>query len=218
MYDQTNDTSDNSLNSHTSRSHLDSGIAHMGRTFSNGLSTQNTTRSRLNSNRISPVSEDSDTGLESLLMAAHEPLVSTERQEITVHGQRGIWLNRAEVSRWKGDLPIGEYPINEDQSPELINKTTSDIEYVQELAIRYLRPPTPPTPGDVVITESPPVRAKAAPPVIIRQQAPRPVTPEPLVLREAPPSPPAVVPIKRISISGRRFDVIWLDFYQEFLN
>jgi len=148
------------------------------------------------------VDEDSETGIESLILNAQEPFQSIEQEEITVNGQRGIWLNRAEVSRWRGDLPINEYPINEDKNPKFINKVSSDIEYVQELAIRYLRPPTPPSPGDVVITESPATRAKAAPPVIIRQQPPRPITPEPLVLREEPPSPPPVVPIKRISISG----------------
>ncbi len=78
------------------------------------------------------------------------------------------------------------------------------IEYVQELAIRYLRPPTPPAPGDIVITMEANVATGPAPPLIIRQQPARASTPEPLVVREAPPQPPPAVGTKRITISGKR--------------
>ena len=56
----------------------------------------------------------------------------------------------------KGDIPIDQYIINEDSNPEVITRKITDaIEYVQELAVRYLRPPTPPAPGEIVITMEP---------------------------------------------------------------
>ena len=67
------------------------------------------------------------------------------------------------------------------------------MEYIQELAIRYLRPPTPPAPGEILIQQQANVLTAPAPPLIIRQQPARPATPEPLVVREAPPQPPAQV-------------------------
>ena len=49
---------------------------------------------------------------------------------------------------------ITDYPINDDANPEVITKrVTQQLEYVQELAIRYLRPPTPPSAGEIVITQ-----------------------------------------------------------------
>lgn len=103
-----------------------------------------------------------------------------------------------------GDVDISDYSINEDDSPEVINKKSLlKLEYVQELAIRYLRPPTPEAPGDIVITQEPDKETAPAPPLIIRQQPPRAETPEPLVIREAPPAMPPSVGVKRITISGK---------------
>ena len=100
---------------------------------------------------------------------------------------------------------MSEYAINEDQSPEIITKKSQmKLEYVQELAIRYLRPPTPAAPGDIIVTQEADERTAPAPPLIIRQQPPRAETPPPLVIREAPPPAPPHVGIKRITISGRR--------------
>jgi hypothetical protein len=72
------------------------------------------------------------------------------------------------------------------------------------LAVRYLRPPTPPAPGEIVITQEPNVLTPPAPPLVIRQQPPRPITPEPLVVREAPPPAPQPIGRKLITISGKR--------------
>jgi hypothetical protein len=126
-----------------------------------------------------------------------------ETEEINVLGQRGIWANKSEVINWKGLIPITDYLINEDPNPEIVNKRVNQhLEYIQELAIRYLRPPTPPAPGEIVITQQPNVLTPPAPPLIIRQQPPRPPTPEPLIIREAPPKPPAAIGRKLIIISG----------------
>jgi len=139
------------------------------------------------------------------VLRAQQPIDSNETEEITVNGQRGIWLNRAEVINWRGPLPISDYPINQDEHPEMITKRAfHNVEYIQELAIRYLRPPTPEPPGEIVITQEANVHTGPAPPLIIRQQPPRPVTPEPIVIREAPPQPPPQVGRKLITISGKR--------------
>jgi hypothetical protein len=75
---------------------------------------------------------------------------------------------------------------------------------VQELAIRYLRPPTPPPPGEILINQECNTLTPPAPPLIIRQQPARPCTPEPLVIREAPPPAPEQYCKKVITISGKR--------------
>jgi hypothetical protein len=75
---------------------------------------------------------------------------------------------------------------------------------IQEIAIRYLRPPTPPPPGEILINQECNTLTPPAPPLIVRQQPPRPDTPEPLVVREAPPAPPEPVGKKVITISGKR--------------
>lgn len=143
--------------------------------------------------------------IEQAILRASNPLEITETEELTVLGQRGIWMNRMEVNGWRGDLSIEQYQIYEDSNPQVINKKVQiQVEYVQELAIRYLRPPTPPTPGEIVITMEANYATGPAPPLIIRQAAARAATPEPLIIREAPPQPPRPVGPKRITITGKR--------------
>jgi len=143
--------------------------------------------------------------IEQQILRSTQPIEVSETEEITVIGQRGVWMNKAEVNAWRGDLAITEYRIHEDANPQVITKRfEQQVEYVQELAIRYLRPPTPPAPGEIVITQEPNTNVGPAPPLIIRQAAARADTPEPLVVREAPPQPPAPVGPKRITISGKK--------------
>lgn len=55
---------------------------------------------------------------------------------------------------WRGLLPITEYTINQDAQPEVITKRSNQqLVYQQEVAIRYLRPPTPPPPGEIIIQQ-----------------------------------------------------------------
>jgi hypothetical protein len=86
--------------------------------------------------------------LEIEILRSETPIEITETEEITVLGHQGIWLNKSEQVNWKGSLPINDYIINEDKNPEIIIKNSKkQLEYIQELAIRYLKPPTPPAPG-----------------------------------------------------------------------
>ena len=143
--------------------------------------------------------------IEAAILRSREPLKIDESEEIEVFGERGIWANKAEELHWKGIIPISEYSINEDPNPEVITKRSHQmLEYLQEIAIRYLRPPTPPAPGEIIITQEQNILTPPAPPLVIRQQPARPETPQPLVIREAPPQPPLPVGRKIISISGKR--------------
>lgn len=139
------------------------------------------------------------------MLRSTRPIKVTESGEVSVFGQRGIWINRAEVETWKGEIPILEYKLFDDRNPQIINKITNQsVEYVQELAIRYLRPPSPPLPGDIIIKQEPDYTPQTAPPLIIRQQPNRPYTPEPLVVREAPPKLSNPIGIKRITIPSKK--------------
>ena len=79
-------------------------------------------------------------------------------------------MNKSEIFNWNGTIPISDYPIFQDLEPEIIiKKSQKQVEYIQGLAIRYLKPPTPPPAGDIIITQEPDVIIKPAPPIIIRQ-------------------------------------------------
>lgn len=119
--------------------------------------------------------------------------------------QKGIWLNKDEVERWNGDIPLSKYEINKDDDPFVITKKIhTKLEYIQEMAIRYLQPPTPAPPGDIIIEQKPNILTPPAPPLVIRQAPARPSTPEPVVFREAPPKPPPQIGRKIITIYGKK--------------
>jgi hypothetical protein len=170
--------------------------------------------SSFQSSSFSASSSQSGTGaylseIEQSILRATVPIEVSETENLTVSfkGQQetGLWTNRQEVINWRGIIPITEYIINEDMNPEVITKRTEQqLVYIQELAIRYLRPPTPPAPGEIIIQQEMNTLTPPAPPLILRQMPARAATPEPLVIREAPPQPPAAVGRKVITISGKR--------------
>lgn len=143
--------------------------------------------------------------IEAAILRSTVPIDLNGTEEITVNGERGIWVNKNEIVNWRGSYPLSKYPINDDPNPEIIRKRTDQqLVYHQEVAIRYLRPPTPPAPGEILIQQEGNSFAPPAPPLVIRQQPARPTTPPPLVVREAPPAPPPPVGRKVITISGKR--------------
>ena len=76
------------------------------------------------------------------------PIPTQETETATVFGQTGIILNREEINSWHGEIPLSKYELNEDPNPEIIQKKSNKcIQYNQQIAVRYLRPPTPPLPG-----------------------------------------------------------------------
>ena len=116
------------------------------------------------------------------ILRSPEPININENEEITVQGHRGVWANKSEVLNWNGPVPINQYRLNDDPHPEIIHKSISQpVEYTQDIQVKYLRPPTPPPPGDLIIKQEGGVALPPAPPQIIRQHAARPITPEPIV-------------------------------------
>ena len=94
--------------------------------------------------------------IEAAILRSKEPLEIDECEEITVNGHSGILVNKCELDNWNGPLPLSHYPINQDDQPELITKRSSQhVEYIKELAIRYLKPPTPQQPGEIIINQLP---------------------------------------------------------------
>ncbi|CAF0799679.1 unnamed protein product [Didymodactylos carnosus] len=91
-------------------------------------------------------------------------------------------------------LPLNQYKINYDPNPIVIKKQMpiEQPTYKQQIIVRYLRPPTPPAPGPLVIKEVRPPPPAPAPPLIIRTRAPRGKTPPPIIIREQPPIAPQV--------------------------
>jgi Ca2+-binding EF-hand superfamily protein len=161
----------------------------------------------VSSNHIGPntgsISYLSD--IEQAILRSTNPIQISETEDIVINGQKGILLNKDEIKKWKGDLPLKNYSVNMDENPDIITKRSEHkIEYIQELAIRYLKPPTPPSAGEIIINQEANQIHPPAPPLIIRQQPPRPSTPEPLIIREAPPQPPPQVGRKVITISGKK--------------
>ncbi|KAI0990584.1 hypothetical protein GJ496_010240 [Pomphorhynchus laevis] len=80
--------------------------------------------------------------------------------------------------------------LNKDATPEVIVKhPDKPIKYQQDIGVRYLKPPTPPPSGNIVIREVRPPPVPEAPPLYVRLKPERPKTPPPLIIREAPPKP-----------------------------
>lgn len=158
------------------------------------LQMNNRTSTTVNTYQATSNATSNLSSVEAAILRSTVPIDINETEEITWNGQRGIWANKAEVINWRGVIPLNEYRINEDPNPEVITKKSQQqLVYQQEVAIRYLRPPTPPAPGEILIQQEVNTITPPAPPLIIRQQPPRPTTPQPLVVREAPPPPPAQV-------------------------
>ena len=108
------------------------------------------------------------------ILSSKTPLEMQVGETITVQGESGSLVNREDIEKFSGPLPLKEYPINEDPCPEIIYKQTDQqLVYTQEIAIRYLRPPNPPCHGDIIISHDKCVVPPPAPPIVIRQQPPR---------------------------------------------
>jgi len=141
------------------------------------LNANNTTNSSYNTTSI--LSEyikrhNTLSAVEAAILRSTVPIDINDVEEINIHGQRGIWANKSESMNWKGSIPLSNYSINEDANPEIITKKSNQqVIYQQEVAIRYLRPPTPPSPGEIIIQQQVNTLGTPAPPLVIRQQPPR---------------------------------------------
>ncbi|KAI0982010.1 hypothetical protein GJ496_010207 [Pomphorhynchus laevis] len=91
-------------------------------------------------------------------------------------------------------LPLNQYKVQRDPNPTVITRTLAggNNVYRQNINVRFLKPPTPPIPGPLIIKEVRPPQPRPAPPLIVKQRAHRPKTLPPIVLRERPPAMPLV--------------------------
>ena len=73
-------------------------------------------------------------------------------------------------------LPLDQYQLNFDPNPELIRKKPAEkVQYTQEVSLKFLKPPPPEQPGDIVIKQERDVQAAPAPPLLVRQKPPAPL-------------------------------------------
>jgi hypothetical protein len=108
-------------------------------------------------------------------------------------------------SRVNPNISLDQYKLQVDPNPTVIRKKAEGrVTLTQNVSLKYLKPPSPPQPGDITITQEPDVQAPAAPPLVVRQPAPpAPLAPAPLIVRERPPVPPNPIGPKNIVIPGR---------------
>jgi len=143
--------------------------------------------------------------IEEAITKSKVPLeLRTSNETINVNGQSGVWLNKHESINWQGPMPLSKYAINTDPNPEIIVKAhEQNLVYNQEILVRYLRPPTPPAPGDIIIKQLKNTQAPPPPPLVIHQvksQNDSRSAGAPLVFREVPPKPPMRLEPKIINI------------------
>jgi hypothetical protein len=101
-------------------------------------------------------------------------------------------------------LPLDKYRLNVDNNPKVIRRKPQEkIQYLQQVAVRYLKPPPPPPAGEIVIKHLHDRQVAPAPALVLRQAPEKPVTPPPIVLREAPPAPPAPLPGRYVAVPGK---------------
>ena len=102
-------------------------------------------------------------------------------------------------------IPLDQYKLQVDLNPTVIKKKAEGrVTLTQNVSLKYLKPPQPEQPGDIIITQEQDIQAPAAPPLVIKQSAlPAPATPEPLIVREKPPVQPNPIGSKIITIPGR---------------
>ncbi|CAF0829720.1 unnamed protein product [Rotaria sordida] len=89
---------------------------------------------------------------------------------------------------------------NIDKPETIYCNNSNDITYTQKIGIRYLRPPTPPSPEPLVFHEIQSTPPNEPSPIVISITPPIPPrTPSPLIVREQPPTPPEYQPAEIIT-------------------
>lgn len=117
--------------------------------------------------------QDEANNLEDIMINSKKPIKVKEHKKlpvIEVNGIKGYWINKDEVANWQGKIPIEKFPINFDRSPKIIRKKNDEkIDLHQWIGVNFLRPPTPPPPGDIIIREEAPTQAPPLSPIIRRE-------------------------------------------------
>ncbi|CAF0753493.1 unnamed protein product [Didymodactylos carnosus] len=102
------------------------------------------------------------------------------------------WINNNTQQQNVSDS-LEDKQDSDESSAIVIHKSTKDYVMKQEVAIRLLRPPTPPPSGPIVIREVREKPKRIASPIIIQEnKCINSKTPSPIIFRERPPEPPEV--------------------------
>lgn len=80
--------------------------------------------------------------------------VDGQNKLVNVNGITGVLVNKDEIENWRGEIPLNEYPINNDPNPVIIRKqlTSSPQTVFQDVIIRYLEPPLSQQ-GEIIIQQ-----------------------------------------------------------------
>jgi hypothetical protein len=101
-------------------------------------------------------------------------------------------------------IPADQHKLNVDPNPILIRKKpAARVQHIQNVSLKFLKPPAPAQPGDITIVQEPDVQAPPAVPLHITQKPPLPLTPAPILVRERPPKPPTPIAPRNIVIPGK---------------
>ena len=94
--------------------------------------------------------------------------------------------------------------LNIDPNPIIVHKKQDEkVEYVQNINLKYLAPPEPEKPGDLVISQEVDVQIPPAPPLLVVKEAEKPIKPPAIIIREKPPKKLAHIPPQEIVIPGK---------------
>jgi len=191
-----------------------SGSGSVSYALASASASASTAASRISSRRPSRASAAGGCGdcqannleseVERAILASQNPLPVEGSEEIEAIGHRGIFANKPELERWRGKLPLAEYKLYEDPNPQIIKrKPVEKVKYIQDIQVKYFKPPPAGAPGEILIKQQPDVPTTPAPPLVIRKPVDAAKTPEPLIVREAPPCPPKPIPSKTITVPGK---------------
>lgn len=165
---------------------------------------------RGNGHNRSSISTGAKSIMQEAILNSRAPLPADESSSATVRvggvDITGTWINRDECLSWRGPIPLEKYKINT-SSATIINKNLNHTyDQIQNISVKYLKPPPLPPAGDIIIKHEPDVQLPPAPPIIIRQHAAAVKAPPPKILRERPPRQPAPVPASVIPVPGKIHD------------
>ena len=98
---------------------------------------------------------DATSRISEQILNARQPIPVNESAMTTVriNGQdiTGIWVNKDECLNWRGPIPLEHYAINVDAATVIRKQVAHSYDQVQNISVRYLKPPPLPAPGDLII-------------------------------------------------------------------
>jgi len=140
----------------------------------------------------------------SLLTTSASALTPSLPAHLTPKTASMIGPSRAIASVAAPVIAATSVPLNVDPNPEIITKKPlQPVHYKQEISLRFLKPPQPQQPGDIVIRQEPDVQQPPVAPVLIQQKPTLPIKPTTVIVREEPPVVPLPIAPKLIVIPGK---------------